>query len=49
MATDHEDTSAHKNGTLSKGDPEQEASRDAQVLVRGSRLAMRDLHHGRIG
>lgn len=42
MATDREDASVLKNATVSKGDPEQEPSRDAQVLVRGLRLAMRD-------
>lgn len=44
MATDNEDASVQKNTTVSKGDPEQEASKDAQVLVCCSRLAMRHLH-----
>lgn len=43
MATDHEDANLRKNAIVSKADPEQELSRDAEVLVRGSRPGMRDL------
>lgn len=49
MAADHEDASVQKDANVSKGDPEQESSRDAQVLVGGSRLAMRYLQHWRTG
>lgn len=37
MANDPEDASVQKNATVSKGDPEQESSRDAEVLVSGLR------------
>lgn len=49
MATDFEDANLHKNTIVSKADPEQELSKDAQVLVRGSKQGMQDLCHGRKG
>lgn len=41
MTTDREDGSVKKNAAVSEADPEQETSRDAQVLVGGLRLTTR--------